>query len=105
MEDWMGRIRPMPSEVKIAEPIVKVKSRGFKSFTVESKSCLSQGCDVVVVDICEADEDEGVCQKCGRTKLGNVPDESEWNEKDELSSYRILVETFSAPFCVSVNND
>ena len=35
MEDWMGRIKPMPSKVKIAEPIVNVKEEGLKSATVE----------------------------------------------------------------------
>ena len=34
MEDWMGRIRPMPSNVKMAEPMVRVKSRGLNIFTV-----------------------------------------------------------------------
>ena len=30
IDDWIGRMSPMPSNVKIADPIVKVKSCGLK---------------------------------------------------------------------------
>ena len=39
IEDWIGRRRPMPSKVKIAEPMVRVKSRGLKSSTVGCRPC------------------------------------------------------------------
>jgi hypothetical protein len=47
------------ARVKIVEPIVKVQSRELKSFAVQSKRCFFESqLHVVVVDICNIDEDE-----------------------------------------------